>query len=467
MRRSACRTGSVALLAAALLAMDTARPARAEEPPRARVRLEAPGTRAVVGQPLALTLAVAYDEAWFAAHALPLSPRAAGLPLHVQTDLVRPRPGLRLLAEAGPPGSARLAVGDELLAAAAPTALPDDLPAGWRLLHVTRWVVAERAGPLRFEAPVLRYAWAERFGTDALGARVPLASQQMRREGEALQLEVAPLPPGAPAGYAGLVGALALRATADAAEVAEDGSLHVVLLIEGEGNQELLDLPRPAGLEAAFHVLAVEDERAPFRRRLRFEVRPRRADLAAVPALGFPAYDPVRGAYVALASAPLPLRVRPRAPAPAPSTGPAPGDGAAPGARGAPVWLWPAAAALLLVGLRTALRRRRQPATPDGQAERCRLAHVAFAAAARQDDADLAGPFAEVLAAHLRTAPGAVVGARLAERLAEAGLPPALAAEASATLEALLAARYGARPSPAARSAAGRVAAALEARARR
>lgn len=473
-RPSLCRRrrpGRSGLVATLLLAGAGATRLHAEEPvpsERARVALAADAPQVVVGEPVRLTLRVSYEAAWFEAHALPLSPQRVSVPLYAESDAFRARNGLApLLAAPAPCEAVRLALGDELRdACLLDGALPGALP-GWRTLEVARWVVFQAPGEVAFEAPVLRFAHAERFRADALGGRVPEGVRTERVRGAALTLSVRPLPAPAPAGFGGLVGALALRAEADAVEVESGATLNLTLTLSGAGNQELVDTPRPARLAAFLHVVGLRDERTPFGRRVVFEVRPLNDDLREIPALELPVFDPAAGAYRTLATQPLPLTVRRAAGAAA--TGPAPVAGPGSTGPGLPGWFWPAVAALLALLVRTALRRRtRLPASPEPQA-RLGAALAAFRAAEQREEDDLAEPLGEVLAARLGCPPAAVIASDrdLAARLTREGVAPALAEEAARALRTLVEARYaglaGGAARSQARSAAQRVCAALEA----
>jgi hypothetical protein len=93
--------------------------------------------------------------------------------------------------------------------------------------------------------------------------------------------------------------------------------------------------------------------------------------------------------------------------------------------------------------VRSARRRSRRRVALDPAAIRARDAALTFDARVARPDADAADALAEFLAAHLRCAAAAVISPDLPARLSAAGVSPALAARAAATLESLVAARYG------------------------
>lgn len=453
-RRPRLRAGWPALLTLALASL-FAPATRAEDagpPPgpaagRAFVGLASPRSTAYVGEVVSVSLLVDVDRAWFEAHAVPLFQRRLDLPLRVEVpDLAAPgrmRPLPSAAADAAAPATRTLslALNDDVVEAREEGSSPR---AGLTRLRLERRFLAVEPGELRWQAPTLRFSWAHRFREGLLGERVPEGTRAERIAGEDLLLRVQPLPiEGRPASFGGAVGAYRVRAEADRDRVQVGERLRLTLTLEGAGNLETLEAPLRVAPEG-FHVYGVLDDRRPGRRTLVAEIAPLEASLRAIPALPFAYFDPQPpGAFREIRTGTLPLEVRPATSTDGTPTPPSPPT-AAPGST--PVLVGATAAALLMAWLlRRRARQRAQRARDPAQA-RLEAAVLALHAAARSPGAPLDAVFAEVLAARLNTAAAAVIGGDLAKRLTSAGLPPELARRASATLDTLVAARYGGAP---------------------
>jgi hypothetical protein len=231
----------------------------------------------------------------------------------------------------------------------------------------------------------------------------------------------------------------------------EEGTLRLVVEVTGEGNLGVAS-PPPAGRLVGFHVYGTTVERASDRLVATYDVRPLDGTVSEVPSIPFAFFDPADGgAYRVLWTEPLPLPegVSPAEPAGAsgpPAEAPRGGAGALDDRLLRALWgLVAFAVATLLVLVVLAWRgRRRAPASPADLARRARSEETARALAAAVGGRG--GVAADALAAwlgvRLDLPDSAVISPDLRQRLVKAGLADDLAAEAAATLEGLLAARY-------------------------
>ena len=180
------------------------------------------------------------------------------------------------------------------------------------------------AGPKRLEPLVIeaqvRVRQRSRFGRDPfggffgdslLGRRMPVSVAS-----NAIDLEVRPAPPGAPASFSGFVGPLAVSADVDRTEAETNDALTLRLDISGAGN--IRTLPEPSlNLPAAFEVYPPEmrEEVEPSadgvrgRRVYEYVVVPREPGRMTIPPVEFAYLDPARGAYAVASSDPITLTV--------------------------------------------------------------------------------------------------------------------------------------------------------------
>ena len=163
------------------------------------------------------------------------------------------------------------------------------------------------------------------FGDSLFGRRMPVSVAS-----NALDLDVRPAPPGAPASFSGFVGSLAVSAAVDRTAADTNDALTLRLDISGTGNIRTLPEPR-LNLPAAFEVYPPEmrEEVEPTadgvrgRRVYEYVIVPREPGRMTIPAVELAYFDVDRGAYAAASSDPITLTV-------AGDPGPAP---ALPGAR--------------------------------------------------------------------------------------------------------------------------------------
>ena len=180
------------------------------------------------------------------------------------------------------------------------------------------------AGPKRLEPLVLeaqvrvqrrspfgRDPFGDLFGDSLFGRRVPVSVAS-----NALDLEVLPAPPGAPASYSGFVGSLAVSAGVDRTEAETNDALTLRLDVNGSGNIRIL--PEPTlNLPPAFEVYPPEmsEEVEPAADGVRgsrvyeYVIVPREPGQVTIPPVELAYFDPERGAYAVASSDPLALTV--------------------------------------------------------------------------------------------------------------------------------------------------------------
>ena len=149
------------------------------------------------------------------------------------------------------------------------------------------------------------------FGGGLFGRRVPVSVAS-----NALDIEVLPAPPGAPASYSGFVGSLAVSAGVDRTEAETNDALTLRIDVSGTGN--IRTLPEPAlNLPPAFEVYPPEmrEEVEPAadgvrgRRVYEYVIVPREPGPMTIPPVELAYLDPEGGAYAVAASDPIDLTV--------------------------------------------------------------------------------------------------------------------------------------------------------------
>ncbi len=149
------------------------------------------------------------------------------------------------------------------------------------------------------------------LGGSLFGRRVPVSVAS-----NALDLEVLPAPPGAPASYSGFVGSLAVSAGVDRTEAETNDALTLRLDVSGSGN--IRTLPEPTlDLPPAFEVYPPEmsEEVEPAadgvrgRRVYEYVIVPREPGEVTIPPVELAYLDPGRGVYAVAASDPIDLIV--------------------------------------------------------------------------------------------------------------------------------------------------------------
>lgn len=336
----------------------------------------------------------------------------------------------------------------------------------WRSFVFHKAFLPVRPGPMELAAPILRYnvlVGRQRIGL--FGEPLGQGSENYYVYGEPVRLEVLPIPEeGRPRPYYGAVGRFTIEAAVDRDVVQVGSSVKLTLAIRGQGNLEFLRVPDLSGLEAeGLHLLGQTEERRPDQVLVTYDLTPLRADVDAVPAIGWNFFDTTPGVerFESVATEPIPLEVRPLADgetlAPLPDEERKPVTPGVddifdlPELGGDPVptpGLWRGSAWLAALGpwvlcalalLAVAFRRRR---AADPLGVRARAAGRTCERALQRGD-DPAAALAAYLGARLGLPDAAVIGPDLRQRLGEAGLEPAMADEVAAAVERGVAARYG------------------------
>lgn len=237
----------------------------------------------------------------------------------------------------------------------------------------------------------------------------------------AITLQASPLPDSAPAGFADAIGKFALNVTASETEIREGDPVTLTLVIQGDGNLDTLDAPKPIDPEGwklyEPSPLQRDDRRATsgtvaFRQFMRpLGHQPQ------VPPFRFVYFDPEEERYQTLVSNPIPLTVLPSTEAPTFGAAPPPerpmpleqmtdilgildADGGlrSPLTR-VPGWLWQLVPLVALVALGVAIVRRhllpKLRKDPDEVARLRELREVEKAPAKQRDFYRAAGHFIE------------------------------------------------------------------------
>ena len=200
---------------------------------------------------------------------------------------------------------------------------------------------------------------------------------------DTFSIDVVPLPEkGRPVDYSGAIGRLVAAAGAEPRDVDAGDSIKFTVEWTGEGNLEFFAPPEPARVEAfrGFRVYGMTEEaKAIDRRRVTYDLAPLTSEVDEIPPLPLVVFDPELERYRTIETEPIPIRVRALENAVALGTG---GDAPdfeedvldiaahpRPARRerrpgGAAIGGLLAATPLLWLGLRTAVRRRRDPDAP-------------------------------------------------------------------------------------------------------
>ncbi|MCB0779574.1 MAG: protein BatD, partial [Flavobacteriales bacterium] len=141
------------------------------------------------------------------------------------------------------------------------------------------------------------------------GSRLEAASGQE-------QLDVAPLPAGAPTDMSGFAGRLDMEVSVDRTNVAANEAVELTVKFNGTGNLKLLDAPE-LDLPQDFEVydpettdrIAVDAAGMRGSRTYRYLVIPRHEGSYEIPAIGLSYYDVEQGAYRSLSGEPITLVV--------------------------------------------------------------------------------------------------------------------------------------------------------------
>jgi len=409
-----------------------------------RIEIDAPDRLFYVGEPIPLTLRVTADAAFLRDHLTQLGRQELDVPLDVVAPWVDNLPNARRVERPGMADDARtLALNgrrtqttDVIIAVVDKTSLT--------AFEISGTYIVEAAGKLQLPAPAVRLAYASAFRDDFVNGRVPVDRTDVTIAGEPFVRDVRALPSEKrPSRFSGAVGRFALGLTTDARDVALGGTVRLTLTIEGDGNLTLFETPR-LNLGDALHTLGAIDDRAWPRRTVTYDVSVLDAHATQLGPVEFPYFDPAEGGYRVARTGAIPLHVLP-AEDPAPRADDAKSDAAPLSWWRHPPTLFAVLLALALV-VGTLLRRRRGVETDDPADARLRAAASALCSATNSPESDLAGAFADYLAARLDCPAAAVIAPDLAERLTRAGVASDLSRDAAARLKQLVAAEYGGAP---------------------
>lgn len=221
-----------------------------------------------------------------------------------------------------PPGAAGFWV-EELAARQGPTeqVVRDGVQYASTLVHRAA-LFPTGAGPKRLDPLVLEAQvrmprrrnpdpFGSLFGDSLFGRRVPVSVAS-----NALDVDVLPAPPGAPASFSGFVGSLAVSAGVDRTAAETNDALTLRVEISGDGNVRTLPEPSlnlPPGVEVYPPEMREEVEPAADgvrgRRVYDYVVVPREPGAVTIPPIEFAYLDADRGTYAVASSDPIALTV--------------------------------------------------------------------------------------------------------------------------------------------------------------
>ena len=289
----------------------------------------------------------------------------------------------------------------------------------------------------------------------------PFRSRYEDREvvAPSVEIDVRPLPPGAPPSFAGAVGQFELSTTVDQREVAAGDPVRIQVAVRGDGNTAALRAPQitaPAGFDA----YDPREDREVFRggeplrgvKTFTYTLVPQGGGRFTIPGAPWTYFDPTTGRYVTVQTDPVEITVQGDALADAETAAPGPNAPAGLMASadwrrppGRAVWLWallggglalPLAAAGLVLGARAG----RQRLAADTPAKRHRRAPAAvrerLADARRQPRARAFAEIESAVRGYLTDRLGVPPGPLSSDAL-DAALP-STSADARARLAAVL-----------------------------
>ncbi len=394
---------------------------------RAFVEVTAEKEQYYVGERMELNLRFGYDRDFFEMNAVKLFAREMEVPVQVQAQM----PGLHSVAHLLGP---TFGLNDGVLKAN----LGAEETRDGRVFAIVESIfdyTRSESGELTIAAPTLRYAYATEFDEDFVTGRVAKDPRQEVVAGAPLTLRILPLPEeGRPPEFKDAVGRFTVSAEASRTSLAVGETLVLKLKIKGNGNVSGPDLQLPG-----FHLLGIIHKDV-VGYVADYHLKLLSADVKEIPAIPFAFFDPGPPAgYRVVRTDPIPIEVR----GPAAADPPAP-----PTARpddGTPITAFVVAALVVAASAALVLwrRARRRVTPPDPDAVRVREALATLRRRVASPGTELADALTEFLAAYLDCPSSAVIGPDLPARLVSAGLASDLASRAAATVERLVAARYG------------------------
>jgi hypothetical protein len=304
-----------ALLLALALAPSAAGPRAQGEAEDAFVELRCARTTRFAGEEVPVSLCFGFEAGLFAEGLVPLFRRPLDVPAQVAAPWLGGLAGAAVRLVPPPPGAgSTLAVNEDVASA---VRLSDEERAGrtFAVFELAAAVLPPAPGELELGAPRLRFARATAFEDDLAQGRVATDRTEVEVAGLALLLTVLPLPEeGRPAGFTGAVGRFELAAEASPLTLPAGTSLKLVLSIGGSGDLYAFEAPLLDDLPG-FHSRGHVEEPAALQRVITYDLAPRGPEVAAVPAIELPFFDPEPpGAYRLARSAPIALEVLPAAP---------------------------------------------------------------------------------------------------------------------------------------------------------
>lgn len=195
---------------------------------------------------------------------------------------------------------------------ARPTASRRPLPGGdpsepYYAYEFVTTFIPERPGPLALDIEA--------------GIEYPMhtGARNLRAQANVEPAEVLPVPmDGRPAAFAGAVGLFAIEAAAKPTSVRVGDPIELTIEVFGDGPVETLPPPllsenEPLNLGFRVPGEPLAGEMQDGRRRFRLTVRAKRDDVAEIPAIEYPYFDPDAERFVVARSKPIPLAVAPAA----------------------------------------------------------------------------------------------------------------------------------------------------------
>jgi len=175
-------------------------------------------------------------------------------------------------------------------------------------LRITKSFLPTRSGTLEFPTSFFEFGRLRQAGFF-----------DTRRESHFVQadpftIEVIALPSeGQPMDFSGAVGALSARASADVRDVRVGDSIKLTAEWSGDGNLQYFRIPDPGALDSfrGFRVYGTTEEKSPTRRKVVYDLAPLSTEVQAIPPIPLSVFDPAKGAYETITTAPIPIRVRP------------------------------------------------------------------------------------------------------------------------------------------------------------
>ncbi len=282
---------------------------------RVRVAVETAG-RAIVGQPLTVTVRFELEQQFLREHAVDLLQRPVDLPVQlvlpwavdpdpervrVMIGTVDPKPGER---------APTVAVANEIVRARTLAPVERDGRTFEAFAVPVRWT-GLAAGDFECAGTALRYAFTTRFEETLLSGRQPVDRIEGTATAPPFTLTSAPLPTGAPAGFTGAVGQFTVRVIAEPTRVELGDNFELALAVSGDGNLTEFEAPDRPELRG-FAVQGLVERSADGERVFAFDVLALREGAAQL-SLPFVFFDPAAGAYRTLRSETVAVSVEPRA----------------------------------------------------------------------------------------------------------------------------------------------------------